>query len=123
MKLQNATLLYFPWYKRLDVNFTQDFYIVNKKTNNKHTLRFSVDLINAGNLINKDWGTYKVFNTGGSVSSAFLKYEGLTADNHPQFSFPYLSASSKTVLTSTYKDDTGILSRWQMQFGLRYLFN
>ncbi len=118
---RNAVVL--PWYNRFDLNVTQDFYVLNKKTNDKHTLRISLDLVNAGNLFNKNWGTYKVFSTGGTFSSSFLKYEGLTTDNQPQFSFPYLSASSKTPLTSSYKDDTGILSRWQMQFGIRYLFN
>ena len=118
---RNAVVL--PWFKRFDFNLTQDIYIVNSKTKDKHTLRFSVDIINAGNLLNKDWGSYSQFSTGGTFMSSFLKYEGLTTDKHPRYSFPYLDPVNSVPLTKSFKDDTGILSRWQMQIGFRYLFN
>jgi hypothetical protein len=76
---RNAVVL--PWFKRFDFNHTQDIYIVTSKTKDKHTLRFSVDIINVGNLLNKDWGSYSQFSTGGTFMSSFLKYEGLTTDN------------------------------------------
>lgn len=119
--MRNAVI--FPWYKRFDMNITQDVFFTTGKENTKHTLRFSIDLVNAGNLFNKNWGTYKVFNTGGTFSSAILKYEGLAANNQPRFSFPYLDPTNKVPLTESFKDDASILSRWQMQFGVRYLFN
>ncbi len=118
---RNAVVL--PWFKRFDFNLTQDIYITDKKTKDKHTLRVSVDIINAGNLLNKNWGAYSQFSTGGTFMSSFLKYEGLTPDNHPRFSMPYLDPVNSVPLTHSFKDDTGILSRWQMQIGFRYLFN
>lgn len=114
---RNAVVL--PWFKRLDFNFTQDFYLyTGGQEKNKHTLRVTVDIINVGNMINKNWGIYKTFN-----STSFLKYEGLTDDKHPRYSFPYLDPTNQIPLTSSFKDDTSPLSRWQMQIGLRYLFN
>jgi hypothetical protein len=118
---RNAVVL--PWFERFDFNLTQDIYLTTKKSNNKHTLRVSVDIVNAGNLLNKNWGTYSQFSTGGTFMSSPLKYEGLTPDKHPRYSFPYLDPVNSVPLASSFKDDTSILSRWQMQIGFRYLFN
>ncbi len=116
---RNAAIL--PFFKRLDFNLTQDFYLKTKK--DKHTLRFTFDVINLGNLLNKYWGTYKVFN-----NTSFLKYEGLvptgSADaGKPRYSFPYFDATNQVPLTSSYSNNTSTLSRWQAQIGIRYLFN
>lgn len=104
-------------YKRLDLNLTEDVSV--KVGKERHTLRFTIDLINAGNLLNKYWGTYKT-----PTTSNFLKYEGLGADGKtPSFSMPYLDANNQVPVTNTFRDNTNIISRWQMQFGFRYLFN
>ena len=118
--------LVMPFAKRLDLNITQDFYLETgkgQKSSDKHTLRLTFDLINAGNFVNKNWGIYKTTNL-----TNFLKYEGLvpagsTNAGKPRYSFQYLDAASQIPLTSTFKDYTGLLSRWQAQIGIRYLFN
>jgi hypothetical protein len=117
----------FPWYKKLDLNITQDiyFYTKNKGDNDKHTLRLSLDIINVGNFVNKNWGLVK-FPTLTSNSSGYqlLTFEGMAADNKtPLYSFPYADAASQSPRTNSYTNSTGITSRWQMQFGIRYLFN
>ena len=117
----------FPFYKRLDLNITQDIYL-NTKTGNgsdRHTLRLSLDLINAGNFLNKYWGLIKT-PTLNSNSSGYqlLTYEGLAADGKtPLFSFPYQDAANQVSRVNSYTNSTGIGSRWQMQFGIKYLFN
>ncbi|MBN9300071.1 MAG: TonB-dependent receptor [Filimonas sp.] len=108
--------LVLPFFKRLDLNITQDFYFKTKTS--KHTLRLTFDMVNVGNFLNKNWGVYKTTN-----SLNILKYEGLTADNHPRFSFPYLDPSNQIPLVNSFKDDLSTLSRWQAQIGIRYLFN
>jgi hypothetical protein len=53
------------------------------------------------------------------------------ADGHtPLFSFPYAdgltttsSSASLTPPVNSFTNNTGITSRWQMQFGIRYIFN
>ncbi|MBO9205037.1 MULTISPECIES: TonB-dependent receptor [Niastella] len=117
----------YPWFKKLDLNITQDiyFYSKGKKETNKHTLRLTLDLINAGNFLNKYWGLVKTPNLS-SNSSGFqlLKYEGLAADNKtPTYSFPYQDATNAVPYTNSFTNSTGIGSRWQMQFGIRYMFN
>lgn len=116
-----ANSVVYPFFKRLDLNITQDIYFFTKsgKDKDKHTLRLSMDLINVGNFLSKNWGIYKV----PSITN-FLKYEGMSIDNKtPLFSFPYADSKNQVPLVNSFADNTSILSRWQMQFGIRYLFN
>jgi hypothetical protein len=109
--------LILPWAHRLDLNFTQDFYI--KVGDSKHTLRFTADVFNFTNLIIKDWGTYQLPTTMTPV-----KFDKLDADGKtPIFSFPYLDGKNKVPYTNSFRDDVGTYSRYQIQLGLRYLFN
>jgi len=117
---RNAAVL--PFFKHLDANVTQDFYLKTGKS--RHTLRLSFDMINIGNFISKNWGIAKSFS-----SASFLKYEGLVTDQanpnfgKPRYSFLYQNANNKIPFTNSYQDNTSIFSRWQGQFGIRYLFN
>ncbi len=113
-----ANAVTFPFFKHLDLNLTQDLYVDTKKSG-RHTIRLSVDLINAGNFINKNWGLVKQ-----QTTSQPLSFEGMAADGKtPSFSFPYLDATNQVPLVNSYTNSTSIGSRWQAQFGIRYLFN
>ncbi|GAA4328823.1 TonB-dependent receptor [Flaviaesturariibacter amylovorans] len=116
---RNGLLL--PFYKRLDLNFTQDFMVKAGKYRN--ILRFTADIFNFGNLLNKNWGTFRTTNRTG-----LLRYEGIETaagpnQGKPRFSYPYLDAASQIPLTSTFQSSTGQGSRYQIQLGLRYIFN
>jgi len=113
-----ANAVVFPWWKHMDLNVTQDFYYQTKHAG-KHTIRLSMDLVNVGNFLNKYWGVIKQ-----QTTSTPLTFEGMAADGKtPSFSFPYLDATNQVPLINSYTDNTGISSRWQLQFGIRYLFN
>jgi len=106
---RNAAVL--PYFSKLDLNITQDLKV------NAHTIKFSLDLINAGNFLNRDWGVVKI-----PTATNFLKYEGLAADGKtPSFSLPFQTGT--TPFTQPYQNSTGLSSRWQMMFGIRYIFN
>lgn len=115
---RNGLLL--PFYKRLDFNFTQDFMV--KAGKNTNTLRFTMDIFNFGNLLNKNWGISRITNR-----TALLNFKRVetTGNNvgRPVFSYPYLDATNLIPLTSTFQNSTGVSSRWQMQVGVRYIFN
>ena len=112
--------LTYPFYKRLDMNITQDFNIkVKGKTN---TLRFTFDIFNFGNLVNKNWGSLQFPNRTALLNFKRVETAGANTGK-PVFSFPYLNASTQTPLTNTFQTSTGQSSRWQAQFGLRYIFN
>lgn len=99
---RNAALS--PWWTRLDVRILQDLMINDK------TFQFSLDILNVGNMISSDLGVRKLpLNTqpiGISVSPATLE---------PTYTFDISQ-------TETFIDDFSLLSRWQMQIGLRYIF-
>jgi hypothetical protein len=112
------------------MNVTQDVYM--KIGQNTHTLRLSVDIVNVGNLINSSWGVYQLpaAGTGSSILASGVPnvinvglISSKVTNNVPVYSFPYQIAASKTPYTTSWKDDTSLASRWQMQFGIRYLFN
>ncbi len=104
------------WRGQLDFRLLQDFYI--KTGSKRNTLQLSLDIFNLGNLLNSNWGVLKVPNR-----TALLTFQGYDVNKVPQFTYPYLDAANKVPLTSSFRDDLGLTSRWQMQLGLRYIFN
>jgi hypothetical protein len=105
-----------PWVNRFDVRFVQDFSVKAGKTRN--TLQLSVDLLNAGNLINSNWGVYK--NMAASNNGAILRYEGRDASNVPSFSMAKVDGEYPTQTYDTYLHISQV---WSLQVGLRYIFN
>jgi len=99
-----------PWSHIVDVKFLQDFIL------NKNTLQLSFDIFNFTNLLNKEWGKVN-FRPSNSQP---IRFEDFEADGTtPTFSFDPDTASNLDRV-----DDSGLLSsRWQMQIGLRYIFN
>lgn len=115
---RNGLLL--PFYKRLDLNFSQD---VNLKVNTKtNTLRFSLDIFNFGNLLNKNWGATYFANRTALLNFKKVETTGANAGK-PVFSYPYLDAANQVPLTSSFQKSTSQASRFQVQLGVRYIFN
>ncbi len=109
-----------PWRGKWDMKFLQDynFKVAGDKTN---TIQFSVDILNIGNLINSDWGVVQQPNNISPIGVTF-------PDANPD---PNIYEADRTqapiysfdeTLSDTYGFDTSLLSRWQAQFGLRYIF-
>ncbi|MBW8241185.1 carboxypeptidase regulatory-like domain-containing protein [Muricauda oceani] len=94
-----------PWRGRWDMKILQDIKIADK-----NTIQLSVDVLNIGNLISSDWGVVEI-----PQNQQVL---GVTVDenNVPTYTFD-------TNFTETFSSDTSLLSRWQAQFGVRYIFN
>jgi len=103
-----------PWSHIVDLKFLQDISLdLNDK---KHTFQLSFDIFNFTNLINKDWGR-RPFIPGGI---GILNVEEGGPD--PAFSFNLEEFTTEADVINF--DDSGILSsRWQMQVGVRYIFN
>ncbi|RDY61283.1 TonB-dependent receptor [Flagellimonas nanhaiensis] len=94
-----------PWRGRWDLKVLQDI-----KFANKNTIQLSLDVLNVGNLISSDWGIVEI-----PTNQQVL---GVSVDenNVPTYTFD-------ENLTETFSSDTSLLSRWQAQFGVRYIFN
>ena len=112
---RNAALA--PYFKKVNMNLTQDFFY-ESKNKTRNTIRVTLDILNLGNLLNKQWGVTKSFN-----NTAPLRFVGVGTDGKPTYTFPYLDNTNQVPLTTSYRDNLGIDSRWNMQIGIRYLFN
>jgi hypothetical protein len=93
-----------PWRGKWDMKILQDYTF-----NNDNKIQFSIDILNLGNLINSDWGVIQQPNNVSPIGVS------VDATNTPTYTFD-------PNLTKTYGFDASLASRWQAQFGVRYIF-
>ncbi len=93
-----------PWRGKIDMKFIQEY-----KLGNDNAIQFSADILNLGNLVNSNWGLIQ--------QPDAIQPIGVTVDGsgNPTYSFD-------GNITETYIYDISLASRWQVQFGLRYIF-
>ncbi|MBI9057453.1 carboxypeptidase regulatory-like domain-containing protein [Labilibaculum sp. DW002] len=104
---RNGALL--PWFGQLDFRFMQDYnFQVGGK---KNTLQFSIDVLNLGNMISSNWGVRQFATTTNPISVNGVDNSGT----------PWLQFDPN--LEESYIDDVSVNSKWQLQVGLRYIFN
>ncbi len=97
-----------PWRGRIDVKFLQDYnFFIGEKS---QTVQFSVDILNFGNMLSSNWGVVQEPNS--------IQPIGVSVD--PTTKVPTYSFDGN--LQKTFGYDTSLVSRWQMQIGLRYIF-
>jgi hypothetical protein len=96
-----------PTYQSLDISILQDFVMPNK-----HKIQASLTVLNAGNLISSKWGVRQIVGVTNLTQPL-----GVSVDNtgKPTYSFD-------TAQKTTFFNDNGLVSRWQAQIGLRYIF-
>ena len=95
-----------PWRGRWDVRILQDLNFIK----GSNSIQISLDILNFGNLINSNWGLVE--------QPRNLQPVGVTVD--PNTLEPTYTFDSN--LNDTFTVNTGLLSRWQAQVGLRYIF-
>ncbi len=99
-----------PWYNDVDLRILQEFAIQTGAQ--RHGFELSLDILNVGHLLNSSWGVRKVASAAATSPLKLVRFDGTGA---PVFNF--------TGPSQTFIDDASLLSRWQMQLGLRYLLN
>lgn len=106
-----------PWVNRFDFRWAHNFKFNTGKQ--EHNLQFSVDILNVGNALNSKWGVYQSSTV--CNNNRILKYEGINAAGEPTFSFVKNAAGE--LISSSYGYVVDAAQCWQLQFGLRYMFN
>jgi hypothetical protein len=104
---------YAPWVNSVDIRISQElpgFF-------DGHSSEFWIDVLNVGNLINKDWGHIDeiFFQSGGGSARSFVNFAGID------------QASGRYVydlvnLEPFGRRDRTAESRWALQVGFRYRF-
>ncbi len=111
-----------PWSNVVDLKVLQDIYF--KSGDKRHTLQLSLDIFNFTNLINKDWGK-RYFVSGSAAAPIRTVVGGDDAlDNLPAATTPAFTFDPSLTLDDFEQvDDFGLASsRWQIQLGVRYIF-
>lgn len=112
----DAYRAYSPLVHRFDLHVAQNFKV--KAGNNTNTLQISADILNIGNLLKSTWGVYKQMIPAANRGQ-ILRYEGVDGNNTPIYSF----FSDKPV-DQIYEYYNNVTSQtWQLQLGIRYIFN
>ena len=110
---RNGTRL--PWENHVDFKFAEEYNIAGS-----HKITLSVDILNVGHLISKDWG--KAYYASNQELQP-LNVAGFTQAGNtvtPLYTFnPSFGLDNYTKKPWSYSD---YLSRWSMQVGLRYSF-
>lgn len=114
-----------PWFNRFDFRLLQD--VFTNVGSRRHSLQFSIDITNAGNLLSSKWGVRQELNNGSLYNYTLLNVPsgtaGVTANGVPTFNMITVSQNGQTVLpTSPYRNYFDVANTWRMQLGLRYTF-
>ena len=99
-----------PWYSNLDLKIVHTFGF--NTGSSRQRLQLNLDILNVTNLLNSDWGVRQV---ASPAATSPLTLVGTDANGRNQYNF----SGAET----TFIDDPGLFSRWQVQIGVKYLFN
>ncbi len=106
-----------PWRNQVDFKFIQDVFVnVGRKRN---SLQFTLDILNFGNLLNKDWGLFKSVNAAAILVPT--NQASLVAGGTVKPTFR-LQTDRNQPVTSTFRNSVSVSSTYYMQMGLRYSF-
>jgi hypothetical protein len=104
----------FPMVSRLDFSFAQEFFIDVKGKRN--TLQFRADIFNFTNFLNKNWGAGYTF-----VNDAPIRVVSIDpVTNVPTYQ---MNALGGRLPEETFTRTANIGDVWQLQLGVRYIFN
>ncbi len=96
-----------PGWSSTDISVLQDFVMANKQK-----VQVSLTVLNAANLISSKFGNRSIVGVTNLVQPLGVSVD---AANRPTYSFD-------TAQKTTFFNDNGLVSRWQAQVGLRYIF-
>ncbi|MDX2133576.1 MAG: carboxypeptidase regulatory-like domain-containing protein [Saprospiraceae bacterium] len=107
----------------IDLRFTQDFYL-DMANGKRNTLQFTFDIFNFTNFLNQEWGLRRQVGSFQSYNLLTLRNNTTGANTTPQYSInPDLIDGVEAWEGNGRLDDNGLRSsRWQMQVGIRYIF-
>ncbi len=94
-----------PWRGRWDLKLTQDYNLKGTKK-----IQLNINVLNIGNMFNSEWGVVQL-----PVSTQPIGVSVDPSTLTPTYSFD-------TNQRETFTSDYSLVSRWQAQAGLRFIF-
>jgi len=113
---RNGAIL--PWSNRFDIKVQQEFFVnVGGKRN---TIQVSLDILNVGNLISKNWGIVPYYNQNNILVPTNVNNVVVGGTVLPTYR---LNPYNDEMLKTTFSDNLSYASTYSMQLGIRYIFN
>jgi hypothetical protein len=107
--------LFFPMIKRADFSIQQELF--TNFARRRNSLQARVDIVNVGNLLNKDWGTsQRILGGNGQI----LTNPGVDALGRATYR---LKVVNSQLINTTFEQNSGRADVFEIQLGLRYTFN
>lgn len=108
---RNGYLL--PWLTTVDASITRD--LTFKISDKKQTIQIRADLVNIGNMINNKWGVTTI-----TTTKTPLQWQSRNTNNQPVYRFTEINDE---LPTNSTLPGSSLNDVWQMQLGVRYIFN
>ena len=105
--------VFLPMVKRIDLSLAQDLFA--ELGGRRHSLQFRTDILNFGNLLNKNWGVGQRL-----VNNRPLIAAGADSQGRAQYR---LAVEGDDLIRETFEQTAGLSDVWRVQFGFRYTFN
>ena len=111
-----------PFQSQFDFRILQEFAVKTGNSTNK--IQLSFDILNVGNMLNKNWGKqYTLLNQ----EFALINFLGLT-DTDPTGGVNYSTNTPRFTYNPALTNGDAwsahdFFARWRGQFGIRYIFN
>jgi len=105
--------VFLPQHLRADLRITQELF--KDLGGKRNSLQLRLDILNVGNLINKDWGLSKRL-----VSNTPLIARGADANGAARYRLRNIGPE---LISTTYEQTASIFDVYRLQLGLRYNFN
>jgi hypothetical protein len=102
-----------PFQTNIDVSVAQDIFA--KFGGNRHTFQVRADILNFGNLLNKNWGVGNTFN-----STSPLIARGADANGRALYR---LRNFGSNLISGSFIPTAGSADVYRIQIGFRYIFN
>lgn len=114
---RNGTAL--PWLTRVDISVEQDFTVRVGKNDKPNTIRFRMDILNFGNMLNRYWGVSSLSTTANPLT--FVSKDATTGE--PTYRLATQVANGSTILLrDAFVKSKTIDDVYQIQLGVRYIF-
>lgn len=107
-----------PWINRFDFKIAQNFYA--NMNNRKYGIEVSLDILNAGNLLNSAWGVYKSMGLRNYDNVSLLSFNKIE-NNKPVYQVNAKDAEDFKS-KSTWNNSLSTSSTWGMMLGVKVTF-
>jgi hypothetical protein len=107
-----------PWVHRFDIKLQHEFFV--NVAGKRNTLQISLDILNAGNLLNSHWGAVPFYNQNQIL--VMTNNASVVAGGTVKPTFR-LNPWNNSMISHTFSNNISYASTYSMQLGIRYIFN